>query len=389
MLDLSHISEYGPSALLQRDIMASFHTVLILMTLPHICSAKYENTSISSISSSTDNVNANNFSIISELSSNVPNKKSTDGIITRNATSGTPVESTKNSSGSYVEKTSDSKSCFEDEAVLTDISMSTVATIDRVGNDNGTTVKNISCAVVSDNVSDKLCKNIKNIKPAKSNTDISKKMWLYGSPFILAVGTIGNSMSIFVMLRKRFRKNTICFYLILLAIVDTCVLYVGLLPHLINSITTEKIEHMSEAACKMRRFMTYFTSHLDSWIMVCLTIERAAAVLFPYKYKDWFTKMRAAVSLAFIAMVLFSVDLHFFWTHQLNEYRIASRNKMVTKKYCWVAIKQHMWFMTVVWPWLDMALFSLIPFVFLIVGNSAICVKLMQVHISIYFTLIR
>ena len=215
---------------------------------------------------------------------------------------------------------------------------------------------------------------------------ISSLMWKSIPPVIIVVGTVGNTLSILVMLRKRFRHTTMCFYLIALAVADTFVLYCSLLPLCLEAYLSTEFNLHSDFLCKTLKFLSYYGTHIASWIIVCLTSERFVAVSFPHYCKILFTQARAAIALAFIIFILLVFDMHFFWTHHLQEYTrqyhyIDLQTTTIithTKKVCSINnhIKQHVDFKANVWPWMDITLFSLLPFVFIVVGNITICIKL-------------
>ena len=54
---------------------------------------------------------------------------------------------------------------------------------------------------------------------------LTYNIWLHGGIFLIVLGTIGNSLSMTVMMRKNLRRHTAALYLMELAVVDTAVLY--------------------------------------------------------------------------------------------------------------------------------------------------------------------
>ncbi len=62
-------------------------------------------------------------------------------------------------------------------------------------------------------------------------SSLGRNLWAYGSPVLIIIGTVGNLLSAVVMLRQNLRKCTTSLYLLVLAVVDTLVLYTGLLRH--------------------------------------------------------------------------------------------------------------------------------------------------------------
>ena len=161
------------------------------------------------------------------------------------------------------------------------------------------------------------------------------------------------------------------FFLICLSITDTMSLYMILLPQLLafydGFYDANYIPNDSYFLCKLKAFLGYFLPHLDSWIIVNLTLERLAAVMFPFRCREWFTKSRAAVYLLITILFLFAIDGHFFWTFTLQP------------RGCW-SLPQYHDFIDSIWSWIDMCLFSIIPTVIIIICNVCICVKMFTSH---------
>ena len=76
-------------------------------------------------------------------------------------------------------------------------------------------------------------------------------------------------------------------YLSCLAVIDTLTLLLVLLPDWLNHIGLD-IRHimiLNDAACKVAMFQGHFLRHLGSWIIVHLTFERLASVIFLFHCK--------------------------------------------------------------------------------------------------------
>ena len=74
---------------------------------------------------------------------------------------------------------------------------------------------------------------------------LEQEVWKVGSPILLAVGTVGNILSILVLTRKKLRKITTMFYLAVLAFADLAVLYTG--KRLLSS------PYQSKCGCTLHR----------------------------------------------------------------------------------------------------------------------------------------
>ena len=97
--------------------------------------------------------------------------------------------------------------------------------------------------------------------------DITNTLWGDVPPYIIAIGTFGNAMSIVVLLRKNMRRPKVAVYLVSLAIADTLVLWTGLLYHWIRHKYKYDIRSEGNFGCRVTVFITanYITPTYDVW----------------------------------------------------------------------------------------------------------------------------
>ena len=212
--------------------------------------------------------------------------------------------------------------------------------------------------------------NIGDLKHVKAAASI----WMYGSPILIAVGTIGNILSFAVMLRKKIRQSTTSLYLSVLAIVDTAVLYTGLLnTELITIGLGYNTFGFSQFACKFVFFILYTLQQFDSWVLVNVALERVCAVFLPHKVKEIFTKKFATVSLIIQALVIIAINNHFFYTRVLV---VCPGRDGKCLSHCEV-VDTYIAFVLNIYPWIDLCLLLLIPFTIIISSNVAIVYRLL------------
>ena len=197
--------------------------------------------------------------------------------------------------------------------------------------------------------------------------DTERNIWIYASPVLIILGTIGNILSGKVMLGKRLRRYTTSVYLIGLAVVDTCILYSNMPWRWINAVFNINVLNLSVAYCKIGIFITYYTIDLQVWLLVCVNMERFTAVFLPTKAKRWFTKRTALIQMTIVASVLFVVNSHIFWTQTLLDYGSG---------YVCVEHPDFATFRLQVYGWIDLVLASVLPFSVMFLSSIAISVKL-------------
>ncbi|KAK2158227.1 hypothetical protein LSH36_174g03050 [Paralvinella palmiformis] len=189
-------------------------------------------------------------------------------------------------------------------------------------------------------------------------------IWVYCGISIIIAGTIGNIMALLVMTRKNMRAKTTALYLMVLAVVDTAVLYTGLLRYWIIEVSGVDVRELSVASCKIHIFLVYFLVHFEAWILVCVTVERLAAIFVPHRAREIFTKKFASTQIALTGLVLMMLNLHFFWTHTMVD------------GICFTGNDGHEDFMNNVWTWIDLMVSSCVPFVLMLSCNVGIITRL-------------
>ncbi|CAH1780743.1 unnamed protein product [Owenia fusiformis] len=201
-----------------------------------------------------------------------------------------------------------------------------------------------------------------------TETTIAKGLWTYCAPLIIILGTIGNTLSLIVLTRKNMRKITSSIYLSVLAVVDTTVLYTGLLRHWIRHIYDIDIRSITPGGCKFHLFFIYFSVHHSAWILVAVTFERLVAVYIPHKARIYCSSFIAFITVCLISFVLLFINLHFFWTSgiKINDLGIPE---------CDIVGNRYKNFDMYTWPLIDACIASFIPFIIMFTSNVLIIIK--------------
>ena len=136
-----------------------------------------------------------------------------------------------------------------------------------------------------DNVSDVEEKNVSASEPSVIAWERVAAFALlkFGVPVIVLMGTVGNTLSFCVLLRRRMRSTPMYFYLTLLAIADTFVLYVSAFKVWIRAMTRFEVLHMSNVGCKLFMFILLCSFYMSAWLVVLVTLDRFLVVWFPFR----------------------------------------------------------------------------------------------------------
>lgn len=143
---------------------------------------------------------------------------------------------------------------------------------------------------------------------------IAKSLWRFLAPPLLLLGTVGNCLTFVVLQSRSFRNGAIGFALSALTVVDSALLWTSLLHQCIVTITGFDLRSASAVGCKVHYFAACYLSHLSSWTVVTLSVERALSISRPFLVK--FTscsRKRIAFAWVGVVVVLACVNVHFFW----------------------------------------------------------------------------
>ena len=91
---------------------------------------------------------------------------------------------------------------------------------------------------------------------------------------LITIGTIGNSFIFYIFTRNQFIKQSTCFYFAFSAVVDTFLLYFGLLKHFIGAMVDIDIRDLSNFNCKFFIYIVYVLQQLSAWTLILISLDR-------------------------------------------------------------------------------------------------------------------
>lgn len=126
----------------------------------------------------------------------------------------------------------------------------------------------------------------------------------------LFIGSIGNSLSFIVFTQKQLRVHSTFRYLAYLSVVDLIVLYLGLGNLLLRDYFHFNIREYTLWLCRSHTYLTYVSTHLSSWILTLVSIDRAVACTV-IKLNKSFCRPKSADRIFFlICMVNLLINSH-------------------------------------------------------------------------------
>ncbi|XP_074651651.1 uncharacterized protein LOC141906302 [Tubulanus polymorphus] len=194
----------------------------------------------------------------------------------------------------------------------------------------------------------------------------------YAAIFVVVLGVIGNCLSITVLLAvKSLRTTSTGMLLTILSFADTGALLIGLLPIWIKAVFNVSLYEVSVVVCKFRYVFMYFSLQYSSSVLVLIAIERFVSVYNPAKAKGWFSLKRTGIIVASLGLFLLLLNSHPF----------VSVDIVLLTGEPWCYAREHFrHFINEVWVWIDLLIYSLIPWVVLSVCNVAIVFRVRQIN---------
>ena len=217
--------------------------------------------------------------------------------------------------------------------------------------------------------------------------------WQIVPVFILLFGILGNVM-IIVICRRANVMSSMSVYFIILAGSDLMSLIVSAANQWVYYMFDIDVTSLNSFACKLIVWAGYVTGVLSAWILVAMTVQRAVCVLWPHR-ADILCSARNSKAIA-LSMSLFTAVLHSHLLYGLDVVTLSYGTRAVndsavtysgvthtnntagtfndathTAALCIVAgVYVELYFS--VWGLVDLLIFSVLPWLCLVVSNSVL-----------------
>ncbi|XP_076436530.1 cysteinyl leukotriene receptor 1-like [Babylonia areolata] len=202
------------------------------------------------------------------------------------------------------------------------------------------------------------------------------RVWQVCGPVVLALGTVGNVLSVVVLqtLPGDAVLASVTVYMTALALSDTLLLYSGLLRRSLQYGLHLDIRLLHDVLCKLDIFLVYLSAMTSSWFLVAMTMQRAVSGMCPHRHAVLGTRRKAQLTVMLIVIVLAVINAHFLVAPSLHTDPVTS---LLT---CGIngSERSLQYYITFVFPWIDMTLTSALPSVLLLVTNTGLAFTLVQ-----------
>lgn len=197
--------------------------------------------------------------------------------------------------------------------------------------------------------------------------------WLlvYLLPIIVVAGLAGNILSVAVLSRPAMRGTSTYNYLAVLSVVDAGVLVVGATRTFLAAMLDYDVMNYANWTCTTVQFVGHVLSHYAAALLVLVTVERFVVVRWPLRAAVVCRPIVAWATMGGLLVIFTGINIHFAWTVNLQTSTVGNVTFVTCDK-----AANHRWFMTDVWPWLDAILYTMLPFVIILVLNTLIVWRL-------------
>ncbi|KAH3868453.1 hypothetical protein DPMN_031601 [Dreissena polymorpha] len=218
---------------------------------------------------------------------------------------------------------------------------------------------------------------VPNPLPARGSFAIAAYfVWAFATPFLIAFGSIGNTMTALVILRGLRKIRSTDVMLLALAVSDTVFLYSSALFKWLDEVWDFNIRGINDATCKIGVFLTATSFTSSAWILVVLTVERLTCILRPHRSKMLWTVRSATTIVVFLSLTICLLYCHMFYGFTIS----APRNFLPRK--CGIADVNYFKFHVNYLKWVHFAVGYTVPAVVIVCGNIFIIRELRGARIE-------
>ncbi|XP_053407139.1 galanin receptor 2a-like isoform X3 [Mercenaria mercenaria] len=220
--------------------------------------------------------------------------------------------------------------------------------------------------------------NQSEISPLFTEYKVTRYIWTIIPPLLLAIGTVGNCITIIVYTASPLRTTTMAVYLQVLAVSDTVALYTGLLTEWLTIAFDSKIKDYNSVGCKIHSWLLFTSVQFSACIVAAITLERVICVWFPFRSRRVESTKCAKVVVIFLCCILMVLNSHALYG------MINGFEKAPLVPACTAVDDGYLYFFQTVWPFIDSTVYCFVPCSVIVTGNSLILYKIKRNKRPIY-----
>jgi hypothetical protein len=180
---------------------------------------------------------------------------------------------------------------------------------------------------------------------------------------LFIIGVFGNSLSLAVFSKMNLRINSTYIYLILLCIVDLAVILFGLGDLIIINYFKIVLRNQSILLCRLHTFLVYTCTHLSSFILAAVSVDRAIATNAINFARDYCKPRVAYKIFGLNCLLAIAVNAHILFYLGYEDNNVDYINNSTSKFTCGTqnqTIYDH--FFGFYFEWMDLLFYAILPF---------------------------
>ena len=203
------------------------------------------------------------------------------------------------------------------------------------------------------------------------STTLARQIFVVLFPCMVFIGVVCNTLIFVIMRSRRMSHLSTCYYMGILAIADTSVLLLGLSVMWLYLLDRQwSLLLQSTYVCKFVSLLFYTVSDVSVWLVCMMSADRCIAVTRPLHASSICTVRRARICALILVFSILLINVQFLFTHHLSLENECTYHK------------NYEFFSRQVWPWIDAAVYSVLPFILLLTMNLIIVHALFQARRS-------
>ncbi|CAF1606769.1 unnamed protein product, partial [Didymodactylos carnosus] len=208
---------------------------------------------------------------------------------------------------------------------------------------------------------------------------------LYGvasyAAILVIIGTIGNLLTIYILLRPSLRCNTTMRYLTAAAIADLCTLYSWNLnlfyKYIINSYQND-LEDISLYTCRLISFLAFSSLQLSSWYLMLVSFDRMMNIHFLFWKKDFGKPYISTYIIIIVATIILVLNSHLLFINGFIEQNCIPNGKQ-TCVICYKRLTDDRYVFPK-WEKVHLISYTLIPFTVMSICNLFIIRRILATN---------
>ena len=205
-------------------------------------------------------------------------------------------------------------------------------------------------------------------------SEVGNMILQYGVVALLPIGLTFNILSFVYFMHRCCKNATVsAIYLASLSLADALTvmaLFVAVFP----STLSPPISLTWLSGCNILHLAVYIPSHVSTLIITIIAVDRFLALYFPFKFRQMQSKSKAILVVALVTLLACAINFYAFGGMKPEEnlqhayilLQCSGRNNII-----------HLYF-TMIFPWVDFAVYFMIPAVVLLFFNILIIKKVMH-----------